>query len=154
MGDEGFHGQAAEEDPHGGEQQAVQGEGGGQRESGVGAHGSEKARLHGVLYQDSRRRRGACSGAVCLIFPLPLRAREFAGIATVFGYFAVIFGPLPWVFRRLVFFAIGLAGIIFVLGLDRLLKLHSRTVKGQIAAVFGVLGLAVMNLMGGSSECD
>jgi hypothetical protein len=76
-----------------------------------------------------------------------LRVGGIAGIATVFGYMTVLFAPLPWAFRRSLFFALGLGGIIFVLGLDRMLKLHSRAVTREIATLFGIIGMAVMNLM-------
>jgi hypothetical protein len=70
-----------------------------------------------------------------------------AGIATVVAYFIAVFSPLPWPLRRPVFFSIGPFGIVFVLGLNRLLTLYCRTVGVQIATVFGVIGAGMMNLM-------
>jgi hypothetical protein len=52
-----------------------------------------------------------------------VRAGGIGGVATVLGYLTVLFAPLPWAFRRPIFFAIGPGGIVFVLGLNRLLKI-------------------------------
>jgi hypothetical protein len=76
-----------------------------------------------------------------------IRVGGIAGVATVIAYFIAVFSPLPWPIRRPVFFSIGPLGIVFVLGLNRLLILYQRTIAVQIATVFGVIGSGVMNLM-------
>jgi hypothetical protein len=71
-----------------------------------------------------------------------------AGIAAVMAYFVAGFGPFPWPFRRVFWFAIGPSGVIFILGLGRLLTIHRKTVAGRIGTVFGVIGMAIFNVMG------
>lgn len=70
-----------------------------------------------------------------------------AGLVALAGYFAVLFVPAPGAAKRLIFFAIPLAGLVFVLGLGNLLKKRSDGVLREIAVVFGVIGFAVMNVM-------
>jgi hypothetical protein len=57
------------------------------------------------------------------------RVSGIGGVATVLGYLTVLFAPLPWPFRRLIFFAIAPGGIVFVLGLGRLLKMRRRSIS-------------------------
>lgn len=77
-----------------------------------------------------------------------MRVGGVAGIAAVTAYFIAAFGPFPWPFRRLFWFAIGPSGVIFVLGLDGLLRMSRKTVPGRIGTVFGVIGMAILNVMG------
>jgi hypothetical protein len=76
-----------------------------------------------------------------------MRVGGIAGIAAVIAYFTSVFGPFPWPFRRLFWFAIGPFGIVFMLGLDSLLRMRRKTVAGQIGMVFGVIGMAIFNVM-------
>jgi hypothetical protein len=76
-----------------------------------------------------------------------MRAGGIAGVATVIAYFITLVAPPPWPIRRLFFFAIGPLGIIFILGLDHVLSRPRKTVAATIGTVFGVVGMAIMNLM-------
>jgi len=76
-----------------------------------------------------------------------MRVGGIAGIAAVIAYFTSGFAPFPWPVRRPFFFSIGPFGILFVLGLGVLMKTRRKTVAGQIGTVFGVIGMAIFNLM-------
>lgn len=75
------------------------------------------------------------------------RVGGIAGILTVFGYLVVLYAPGPLAMTRLVFFSLPLGGILFVLGLWQLMKLHRNTITLQVATLFGIIGFAVMNVM-------
>lgn len=64
------------------------------------------------------------------------------------SYRIVLFAPPPRGILRLVFLSLAIGGILFVLGLSQLMKLHRNTIAQQIATLFGIIGFAVMNLMG------
>ncbi len=70
-----------------------------------------------------------------------------AGVLSVAGYFAVVLPFLPGPVSRIIFFAIPLAGILFVVGASRVLSLYGPTVAVQVATLFGIIGFSVMNLM-------
>jgi hypothetical protein len=76
-----------------------------------------------------------------------VRTGGIAGVLAAVGYLAVLFVPLPSVARRLVFFFIPLAGILFVIGLSRLLRAHRDSVMLQVATLFGIIAFAIMNVM-------
>jgi hypothetical protein len=76
-----------------------------------------------------------------------MRVGGIAGIAAVIAYFTSVLGPFPWPVRRPFFFSIGPLGIIFVLGLGSLLRMRRKTVAAQIGTVFGVIGMAIFNVM-------
>ncbi len=69
------------------------------------------------------------------------------GLLSVAGYLSVLFVPMPPALLRLVFFFLPLAGILWAVGLYRLLRARADGVILQAAALFGITGFAVMNMM-------
>lgn len=75
------------------------------------------------------------------------RVGGIAGALTIVGYGVTRVDLLPAVFGRLVFFAVPVFGVVFLLALGRFLGAHRVTVALQVGTVFGVIGFACMNLM-------
>jgi hypothetical protein len=53
---------------------------------------------------------------------------------------------MPALSRRTTFFFIPVVGILWVVGLDRLLRGRSKGLPREVAALFGIIGFAIMNL--------
>jgi len=70
-----------------------------------------------------------------------------AGLTLFASYLMVLFTPIPWPLRRLIFISLGLAGVVYVLALAGVLRREEESVSLRIATVFGVVGMALLNLM-------
>ena len=75
------------------------------------------------------------------------RTGAYAGLFTAIGYLALATLPMPARLRHLLFFSLPLSGILFVAGLYALLKDRRDSLALQIAALFGIIGFSVMNVL-------
>jgi hypothetical protein len=76
-----------------------------------------------------------------------IRTGACAGLFTALGYLAFAALPLPARLRYLLFFSLPLGGILFVAGLYAALRARGGKVLPQIAALFGIIGFAIMNVL-------
>ena len=75
------------------------------------------------------------------------RTGAYAGLFTAIGYLAFASLPMPARLRHLLFFSLPLSGILFVAGLYALLRDRRDSIALQIAALFGIIGFSVMNVL-------
>jgi hypothetical protein len=76
-----------------------------------------------------------------------IRTGACAGLFTTIGYLAFAALPIPARLRYLLFFFLPPGGILFVTGLYALLSGRGNSVRLQIAALFGIIGFSVMNVL-------
>ena len=76
-----------------------------------------------------------------------IRTGAYGGLFFTTGYLAFATLPMPARLRYLLFFFMPLGGILFVAGLYAMLRDRRESVLLQIAALFGIIGFSVMNVM-------
>lgn len=82
------------------------------------------------------------------MLPAPwTRTGAIAGLIYAAGYLMFALAPLPLSVRRLIFFLMPLGGILLVAGLYAALRQRRNSVTLQAAALFGLIGFSIMEVL-------